>query len=83
MRLSTAKDELEAMKHPLSRSNPEYVSIVILSRVVRFEKVEIVTAEMLQKLYTTINQCENSSIRVTCPYCGKTFEEPINYSQEK
>lgn len=94
MRLATAQDEIEAMKHPLSCSNPEYVSIVVLSRVVRFEKVEVVTVEMLQKLfitdfdflqnlYTTINQCENPSIRVTCPYCGKTFEEPVNYSQEK
>lgn len=94
MRLAIAQDEIEAMKHPLSCSNPEYVSIVVLSRVVRFEKVEVVTVEMLQKLfitdfdflqnlYTTINQCENPSIRVTCPYCGKTFEEPVNYSQEK
>lgn len=94
MRLATAQDEIVAMRHPLARSNPEYVSIVVLSRVVRFENVDVVTEEMLenlfigdfdflQNLYETINQCENPIMRVTCPYCGKTFEEPVNFTREE
>lgn len=94
MRLATAQDEIEAMRHPLARNNPEFVSIVVLSRVVMLEKVEAVTVEMIQKLfiadfdflqnlYETINQCENPIMRVTCPYCGKTFEEPVNFTREE
>ncbi|MDE7270385.1 MAG: phage tail assembly protein, partial [Acetatifactor sp.] len=34
MRLATALDEIEAMKHPGIKGNQDYLSVVLLSRVV-------------------------------------------------
>ena len=93
MRLATARDELDAVRDFRTRSAPEYMTIVLLSRVItKLEGCDCVTPEMiadmytvdanfLQNMYETINNNEEMIIHVTCPHCGKEFDEPINFSQ--
>lgn len=94
MRLATARDEMEAMSHPKSRTMSEYVTIVLLSKViVRLGEEEHITPQMienlysadvnfLQNMYQTINEEETPYIRVTCPHCHEEFDEPLNFTQE-
>lgn len=91
MRLATAKDEIEATRHPLTKQSPEYTSIVLLSRVVvRLDGVETITPEIigdlytadlnfLQNMYQAINENEEPVMEVSCPHCGKRFMEPLDF----
>lgn len=91
MRLATAGDEIMAMKEPEVRNNPEYMTVILLSRVViRLNDVEKVTPQIIEKLFTadftflqnmyeTINAVEEPKIQVLCPHCGKTFVDAINF----
>ncbi len=92
MRLATALDEIEAMRDPKGKNSPDYLSVLLLSRVVvRLEGVEEVTPQVIEKLFTadfsflqnmyeTINSAEDPVIRVQCPYCGKTFTDTLNFT---
>lgn len=92
MRLATALDELEAMKDQRAKSNPDYLPVLLLSRVVeRLEGVEAVTPEVieglftadfsfLQSMYETINRAEEPMIQVQCPHCGRTFTDTLNFT---
>lgn len=92
MRLATAKDELEAMKDHRCKKDPDYLSVLLLSRVVeRLEGLEAVTEEVieglftadfqfLQNMYETINHAEEPVIQVQCPHCGKSFTDTINFA---
>lgn len=94
MRLATAKDEMEAMNHPKAKAMSEYVTIVLLSKVIiRLENEITITPEMietfysadvnfLQHMYQTINQEELAYIHVVCPHCGKEFDEPLNFTKQ-
>lgn len=91
MRLATALDEIEAAKSPAVRANPDYMPVILLSRVVtELEGVECITAEvierlfsadfeLLQNMYETINAVEEPVIHVQCPYCNKSFTDTINF----
>ncbi len=92
MRLATALDEIEAMRDPRSRNNQEYMSVLLLSRVVTgidglqeispetIEKLFTADFSFLQNMYETINSAEEPTIRVQCPYCSKTFTDTINFT---
>jgi len=91
MRLATALDEIEAMKDPRAKSNPDYLSVLVLSKVVRLHGVEAVSAEVIEKLFTadfaylqnmyeTINNAEDPVIQVQCPHCGKVFTDTLNFT---
>lgn len=92
MRLATALDEIEAMRDPRGKSNPDYLSVLLLSRVVvRLEGVPEITPQVieglftadfsfLQNMYETINGTEDPVIRVQCPHCGKTFTDTLNFT---
>jgi len=93
MRLATAGDELGAAAHPQVRSNPDYIAIVLLSKVItRFDGLDaeitpaileqLKTADFtfLQNMYSTINEGDSMKIRVCCPECKKEFIEPINFT---
>ena len=94
MRLATAGDEISATRDPRVLQNPSYLTIVILSRVVtEIEGVESVTATLIEKLFTAdlaflqdmyqrINDIDPPVMRCVCPDCGKTFEVPLNFTQE-
>lgn len=94
MRLATAGDEISATRDPRVLSNPSYLTIVILSKVItEIEGVEAVTASLIEKLFTAdlaflqdmyqkVNDIEAPEMEVVCPDCGKTFRVPLNFTQE-
>lgn len=94
MRLATAGDEISATHDPRVLSNPSYLTIVVLSKVItEIEGVDAITATLVEKLFTAdlaylqdmyqrINDIEPPIMNVVCPDCGKTFEVPLNFTQE-
>lgn len=91
MRLATALDEMEAAKAPGARENADYMSVILLSRVVsKLEGLERVTPEVIEKLFTadfaylqnmyeTINGVEEPVIQVKCPHCNQIFTDTLNF----
>ncbi len=94
MRLATAGDEISATRDPRVLSNPSYLTIVILSKVItELEGVEMVSATLIEKLFTAdlaflqdmyqrINDIEPPTMEVVCPHCGESFEVPLNFTEE-
>ena len=94
MRLATAGDEISATRDPRVLSNPSYLTIVVLSKViVELEWMETIvpniverffTADLafLQDMYQRINDVEPPTMTAVCPDCGKRFEVPINFTRE-
>jgi hypothetical protein len=86
MRLATAQDEVLPLKDPRVQTNPGYLVIILLSRVVtRLGEVRDVnpkvieglfTADLayLEDLYRTINENGHNRLAVTCPHCDGSFE---------
>ena len=91
---ATAGDEISATRDPRVLSNPSYLTIVILSRVVtELEGLEMVNATVIERLFTAdlaflqdmyqrINDIEPPVMTAVCPDCGKTFEVPLNFTGE-
>ena len=85
MRLSTAFDEIEAMRDPRVRANDAYLSILMLSRVlVRIGDIAPVDASAverlfsadfvyLQELFVRLNDVGNTIVDTECPACGSHF----------
>ncbi len=94
MRLATAGDEISATRDPRVLSNPSYLSIVVLAKVItELEGVEMVTTTLIEKLFTAdmaflqdmyqkINNVEPVMIRAVCPECGAVHEVPLNFTRE-
>lgn len=94
MRLATAGDEISATRDPRVLSNPSYLTIVILSKVIiGIEGLDIIaptnierlfTADLafLQDMYQRINDVEVPTIQVVCPECGKKYDVPLNFTRE-
>lgn len=86
MRLATAADEILPQKDPRVQSNPAYLVVILLSRVVtRLGTVEAINPRVieglfaadlayLQDFYNRINGSESRRIAVTCPHCQQSFE---------
>jgi hypothetical protein len=83
MRLATARDELEPLNDPRVQQNEVYLSVLLLSRVVRQIGAIGVTPDViedlfssdfayLQEFYLRINATE-TIIDTQCPNCGTTF----------
>lgn len=93
MRLATAADEILPLRDPRVRDNAEYMSILILSRVVTsigtlpaidasiIERLFLPDLACLQDLYNRINQMENPCYEEHCPACGQKVIIPINFQQ--
>lgn len=94
MRLATAGDEISATRDPRVLSNPSYLTIVVLGRVVtELEGVEMVSANLIEKLFTAdlaflqdmyqrINDIEQPVLEAVCPSCGQTVKVPLNFTKE-
>lgn len=94
MRLATAGDEISATRDPRVISNPSYLTIVVLAKVVTsLEGVEMVTPALIEQLFTAdlaflqdmyqrINDIETPVIKAVCPECGRSFDMPLNFTQE-
>ena len=93
MRLATAMDEMLPLRDSRVKENPEYLIILILSRVVVslgalaeidekvMEKLFVADLTYLQELYNQINQAEKLIFEGNCPECGKTVKIPVNFQQ--
>lgn len=86
MRLATAADEILPQKDPRVQSNPAYLSVILLSRVItRLGSLDDVTPPVveglfvtdltyLQDLYERVNSRGADSVDAACPECGERFE---------
>ena len=43
------------------------------------EGLFVADLEFLQDMYDTVNKAEKPQIQVTCPHCGETFTDAINF----
>ncbi|MDD2973421.1 MAG: phage tail assembly protein [Lachnospiraceae bacterium] len=94
MRLATAGDEISATRDPRVLSNPSYLSIAVLGKVItELEGVQMVSASLIERFYTAdlaflqdmyqrINDIEPPVMTAVCPECGHTFEVPLNFTRE-
>lgn len=86
MRLATAADEILPMKDPRVQSNPAYLTIILLSRVItRLGDVQTINPKVienifasdlsyLQEFYRRINEDGTANVKATCPKCDHSFE---------
>ncbi|MCI1278622.1 MAG: hypothetical protein LKG23_06530 [Nitrospira sp.] len=86
MRLATAADEILPMKDPRVQSNPAYLTIIVLSRVILkiggvsdvnprvIENLYATDVSYLQSLYQRLNGNEKTTHKVVCPNCEHRFE---------
>jgi hypothetical protein len=94
MRLATAMDEVAPMKDPRVQSNPGYLVIILLSRVItRLGDVTHINPKVieglfsadlgfLQDFYRRINENGNGHVGVTCPQCEAKFEVEMSIPGE-
>jgi hypothetical protein len=90
MRLATAFDEIAPMKDPRVQSNPGYLVIILLSRVINrlgdlvsinpkvIEGLFSADLAYLQDFYRQINENGHSRLGVTCPQCEAKFDVEMN-----
>ncbi len=86
MRLATAGDEILTLKDPRVQSNPAYLVVILLSRVItRLGSLEAINPKVieglfaadlayLQEFYNRINRDGKTARKVVCPHCQQTFE---------
>lgn len=86
MRLATAFDEIAPLKDPRVHSNPAYLLVILLARVVtRLGTLEQVNPKVieglyaadlayLQDLYRRVNENGHDRVRTVCPHCEQPFE---------
>jgi hypothetical protein len=85
MRLATARDELVSQRDDRVRENANYLSVVLISRVVTtlgaiqdvhagvIENMFASDLAFLQDLYRRVNQDGHTHARVACPSCRTEF----------
>lgn len=90
MRLATAGDEILPQKDPRVQTNPAYLVVVLLSRVItKLGSVSQVTPKVieglyaadlayLQELYNQVNSNGKASLATACPQCSHQFELQMN-----
>lgn len=86
MRLATAADEILPMKDPRVQSNPAYLTVILLSRVITglgslesinpkvIENLFASDLSYLQEFYRRINENGTNRIKTSCPKCEHWFE---------
>lgn len=94
MRLATANDEIAPMKDPRVQSNPGYLAIILLSRVIRrlgdlpqvnprvIEEMFAADFAFLEEMYRRINANGDDRIAVACPECSANFQVEVQSSGE-
>jgi hypothetical protein len=94
MRLATAADEILPLKDPRVQSNPAYLIVILLSRVISnlgtinsvnpgvVESLFAGDLSYLQDFYNQINLNGNRVVQVNCPHCQQGFELELERSGE-
>jgi len=92
MRLATAFDEIAPLKDPRVQSNPGYLLVILLSRVVTrlgtLEHINPKTIEglyagdlaYLQDLYQRVNEMGHDRVQTQCPHCDKAFTVELRHA---
>jgi hypothetical protein len=90
MRLATARDEIEPLRHVDVRQNQAYVTVLLLARTItRLGTTTEITPNLveglyasdfdhLQRLYERLNSDGESVGVVSCPDCGHRFEVDLS-----
>ena len=91
MRLATAYDEITPLKDPRVQSNPGYLVIILLSRVITklgglehinpkvIEDMFAADLTYLQEMYRRLNENGNDRLGVACPHCQGQFEVEVTH----
>jgi phage FluMu protein gp41 len=86
MRLATAADEILPMKDSRVQSNPAYLTVILLSRVItKLGDIQTINSKVIENLfardlsylqdfYRRINEDGTGKIKTTCPKCEHQFE---------
>ena len=86
MRLATAADEIKPLKDPRVQSNPSYITVILLARVITklgtvrdvtphvVENLYVTDLAYLQELYERVNDRGADIVETVCPACGEQFE---------
>lgn len=94
MRLATARDEIAPLQDPRVRNNEAYLLIMLLAQVITklgtlpqvtpqiIENMFAVDIAYLQDLYQQINDLDDRTVDVICPYCGESYEVNIPFMGE-
>jgi hypothetical protein len=94
MRLATAMDEVAPLQDARVKTNPGYLAVILLSRVVSrlgdlpqvypqvIERLPVADFAYLQSLYRRINEHGHNRLKVKCPECDKAFEVEVEASGE-
>lgn len=91
MRLANAGDEINSTKDSRVQTNPAYLSVIVLSRVITklgtlpegsinpklIEKLFISDFAYLRSFYENVNANGNSKISTVCPKCENKIEVDI------
>jgi len=90
MRLATAADEILPMKDPRVQTNPAYLTVILLSRVItKLGMLETINTKIIENLfaadlaylqdfYQRINANGTANINVHCPKCDHEFELEVS-----
>ena len=94
MRLATAMDEILPLKESRVQTNPAYLAVILLSRVVTtlgelaqvstrvIEDLPVADFAYLQAMYQRINEQGDNRLTVHCPECACRFEVEAQPSGE-
>ena len=86
MRMATAYDEIAPLRDPRVQTNPGYLVLILLSRVITrlgtlqhinpkvIESLFAADLAYLQDFYQRINTSGHSRLLVACPHCQGEFE---------
>ena len=86
MRLATAFDEIAPLKDPRVQSNPAYLLVILLARViVKLGSIDYVNPKIVEELYAAdlaylqdfyrrVNETGHTRVRTQCPHCEQQFE---------
>jgi hypothetical protein len=90
MRLATAQDEIAPLRDPRVRTNPAYLVIILLARVVTrlgdlpevnprvIEGLFAVDLAHLEARYRELNEDGADRVSVTCPDCERQFDVELS-----
>ena len=82
MRMATAADEILPLRDPRVVSNPAYLTIILLSRVVTsLGTLTNIRPNTIENMYQQINSMEELTETCVCPACGEKFKKPINFTR--
>ena len=91
-RLATAFDEIVPLKDPRVQSNPAYLLVILLSRVIiKLGSLEYINPKIIEELfaadltylqdfYRRINENGHNRVRTQCPNCEQQFELELSHS---